>query len=306
MQPAKEKHDRVQLSAVIVTYNNADIIAECLTSLAQSLCAMASASEVLLIDNASSDHTASRLQTKCKDLLQPFARHRVILNDKNLGYTAGVNQGLRRAAGKYLLLLNPDIILRQDTLRTLVQCLESDAEVGVVAPQLRYPDDRIQPSCRAFPRKRDVIYDCLGLSFLFPQSPEIGRWRLGNFNHRESREVDQPQGAFLLAKAAVMKSVGLLDERFPMFFSDVDWCRRGKEHGWRIRFCAETFAYHQKGASVFQKRPEMIVSSHRSFIQYFRKYDISLRQKCTTTLLHFLLLVITLPRVVFSFVERRR
>ncbi len=305
MQPPTEKSDCIQLSAVIVTYNNIDMIADCLASLSQALHSLLSASEVLLIDNASSDQTGRWLQAHRRDLRKQFAQHQVILNDNNLGYTAGVNQGLKHATGRYILLLNPDIILQRDTIHTLLQCLESNPAIGVVAPQLRFLNDRIQPSCRNFPRKRDVIYDSTGLSFFFSKSAEFNRWRMGDYSHRESREVDQPQGAFLLARKTALDAVGLLDERFPMFFSDVDWCRRVKQQDWRILYCADTYAYHKRGASVFQKRPEMIVSSHRSFIQYFRKLDSTLWQKTGTALLHLLLLVITLPRVVFSFLERR-
>ncbi len=306
MQPPTEQRDCIQLSVIIVTYNSSDVIAECLASLSHALHSFPWASEVLLIDNASSDQTDRLLQANAEKLCRQFARHRIILNDKNLGYTAGINQGLQCATGRYVLLLNPDIVLQPDSIRRLLQRLESEPRVGVVAPQLRFFDHRIQPSCRSFPRKRDVVYDCIGLSFLFPKSAEFNRWRMGDFDHQESRDVDQPQGAFLVAKKAVLDAVGALDERFPMFFSDVDWCRRVKQKGWRILFCADAYALHKQGASVFQKRPEMIVSSHRSFVQYFQKYDVSHWQKYCSALLHLWLLVITLPRVMFSSLERRQ
>ena len=121
---------------------------------------------------------------------------------------------------------------------------------------------------------------------------------MADFDHKSSRYVDQPQGAFLLAKSHVLNDVGLFDERFPMFFSDVDWCYRVKQHGWLIRFCSGTSVLHKKGASIYQRRAEMIVTSHRSFVDYFRKYDKNKWNQFTTFLIYILLLVISLPRFV--------
>ncbi|MBN1997394.1 glycosyltransferase family 2 protein [candidate division KSB1 bacterium] len=281
------------ISIVIVTYNNIRWIKACLKGLASS--AAGFNSQLFIIDNSSTDGTVVFLRNK--NLLQSqFNRVKVILNSENVGFTRAVNQGLRLCTGNRILLLNPDVVLSEKTLSVLLQCLEKNPQIGVVAPQLRYPDGRIQPSCRRFPQKMDVIFDIIGVGSL--RIPLVNKysWKMPDFDHASSRDVEQPQGAFLLFPRDVLLEVGLLDEDFPMFFSDVDWCRRVRQQGWRIRFCAETFAYHAKGDSVYYKRLKMVVSSHRSFFKYFLKYAKG--YKLADYLIGLLLLLLLIPRLV--------
>jgi N-acetylglucosaminyl-diphospho-decaprenol L-rhamnosyltransferase len=303
MLPSNPNNGKFQFSVIIITYNSIDMIPGCLASLSQALRSFSS--QIFIIDNASSDRTDLWLSENRSHLETRFSCVQIIFNKQNLGYSAGTNQGLKRALGEWILLLNPDVILLPDTVTALLKCFAGDNRIGVVAPQLRFPHGGIQPSCRAFPGKRDVLVDCLGLNRLFASSARLNRWRMAGFDHRQSREVDQPQGAFLLMRQSVLREVGFLDERFPMFFSDVDWCLRVKQLGWRILFCAETYAYHKKGASVYQKRPQMILSSHRSFIRFFQKYDHTFAQKIATGLIYLLLLLVTLPRIILSFMGVR-
>ena len=237
-------------------------------------------SEVIVIDNASSDGTDWELNSGVHWRKLGFKRSKVILNRRNLGYTRAVNQGLKLCRGRFALLLNPDIKFVDSPFPRLFELLE-DRRIAVVAPQLRFFDGRIQPSCRRFPAKRDVFFEVFGLSRLFPHSAFFNRWRMSDFDHRSSRDVDQPQGAFLLMRRSLIERIGLLDERFPMFFSDVDFCRRAAQVG-RIHFCADVFVGHRQGTSVRQRRAAMILSSHRSFVDYFRKYDLDVWQRLAT------------------------
>ena len=195
-------------------------------------------------------------------------------------------------------MLNPDVIFAENPFERLIQEFEQNPDIGVVSPQFRFLDEKIQPSCRRFPRKIDVLYEFLGLAKIFSRSAVYNAWRMPDFDHQHIRDVDQPQGAFLLTTPRVLDKVGFLDESFPMFFSDVDWCRRVMAHEWRIRFIASVFVYHFRGASVKQKRARMIISSHQSFVAYFRKYDKNWRNRCATKLVHLLLLMATPLRLL--------
>lgn len=157
-------------------------------------------------------------------------------------------------------------------MRRLIDVLGSDHQTGVVAPQLRNPDGSLQPSCRRFPRRRDVTYECLGLNLLFPKSRLFNSWKMGDFDHLSQRRVEQPQGAFLLTTREVMNSVGLWDETYPMFFSDVEWCHRVKNAGLDIIFEPGARVMHQKGVSIYKRRAAMIWTSHISFYRYLKKY----------------------------------
>ncbi|MDZ7334274.1 MAG: glycosyltransferase family 2 protein [candidate division KSB1 bacterium] len=283
-------------SIVIVTFNNQYEIVSCIESLGHALAGFRA--EIFLIDNYSADETFHI----SKKLLSQFdERHHwsLICNETNIGFTKAVNQGLRQAQGDFVLLLNPDTELPADVFRPLVEILHADPQVGMVAPQLRNPDGSIQPSCRRFPRRRDVIYHALGLHWLFKRSREFNSWKMGDFDHQSQREVDQPQGAFLLARRQAVDQVGLLDERFPMFFSDVDWCRRFIAHGWKILFVPSVQIVHHKGTSIYRNRLKMIWSSHRSFYHYFQKYQRGFFQRMLNLLIGEILIGLALVRSIF-------
>lgn len=291
----------IDISVVIVTFNNRYTIGRCIKTLARFMSPLQV--ELILIDNASTDGTRTILEKIDRRRPSDFASLTVLFNSQNLGYTRAVNQGLVLCRGRYVLLLNPDIEFVAPILTTLT-ALFARCEIVAVAPQLRYPNGKIQPSCRRFPIKRDILFEILGLSRLFPRSALFNRWRMPDFAHDHSRAVEQPQGAFLLIRRSVMQTVGPLDERFPMFFSDVDLCRRLYQHG-VIWFCAEGYVVHLQGVSVHQVRDRMIVSSHRSFADYFAKYDHTKRQAAVTLLIRFVLLC-ALPIRLAAVVLKKR
>lgn len=288
----------VNITVVVVTYNSHNEIATCLKSLAQASHGLSV--QLIIVDNASQDGTIQVVKNCLSSLSAEFNHVEIINNVENLGFTRGVNQGLAKRLGRFLLLLNPDTELKPNTLSSLITCLTSRSEVAIVAPQLLYPDGTIQPSCRRFPKHRDVLFELLGLARLFPHSKIFNGWKMGDFDHQHTREVDQPQGAFLFVRSSALEQVGNLDPRFTMFFSDVDWCQRFKQAGWKILFCAESTAVHHKGASVYKNRARMIVLSHRDFIAYFRKYYSGIIHSILNIITEFFLLAVTLPRLLLQ------
>lgn len=262
----------ISLSIIIVAYNHEHEIKNCLHTLKAAISSLQA--EIFIIDNHSIDLTIA----VAVNLLSNFdKRHRwsIICNKANRGFTRAVNQGLARSRGEYVLILNPDTELPEHIFQPLVQVIQDSSDVGIISPQFRNPGGSLQPSCRRFPRRRDVIYNALGLSCLFRKNKEFNYWKMGDFDHQAQREVEQPQGAFLLARRKAIEQVGPLDERFPMFFSDVDWCRRFVEQGWKILFVPGVQIIHHQGSSIYKNLLKMIWSSHRSFYHYFKKYDRS-------------------------------
>lgn len=256
---------RPKISVVIVTYQSGNHITACLRSLLNEL--KNTDYKIIIIDNNSLDETRQRLD----ELKENDAVH-LIFNEKNLGFTKALNQGLGKVQGDFILILNPDIVLQPGCLGALLRSLGEKPQVGVVAPQLLHEDSSVQPSCRRFPKLRDVVFNLTGLSALFNSSRLFNGWKMGDFGHDSQRSVEQPQGAFLLLRKKILPEVGLWDESFPMFFSDVDWCKRVKEHGVDILFEPAAKAVHRKGASIAKLRSRMIWSSHRSFYRYFKKH----------------------------------
>jgi len=289
-----DEKGRVFLSIIIVTFNNLPEIETCLQSLA--VAARGYKTQLILIDNQSSDGTAEWLTAQRPQLSRTFHSLHLQINDRNRGFTAAINQGLARAQGDTLLLLNPDVQLTEAVLPALLNHLRGADRVGVVAPQLRFADGTIQPSCRRLPRRRDIVFEPMPLRW--QRSLGLRSWKMPEFDHSYSVSVDQPQGAFLLFRRSVLDAVGRLDERFFMFFSDVDWCRRVKEAGYEIWFVADVFVYHHQGSSVHRRRAAMLVTSHRSFRAYFRKYDRTFWQKTGTIIVSFILLISLLFRLL--------
>jgi GT2 family glycosyltransferase len=207
------------------------------------------------------------------------------------------------ARGKYIITLNPDTQLSGGTIVKLMSVLKANGQAGVVAPQLLNPDGTVQPSCRRFPHRRDVIFEISGLSRLFSKSARFNGWKMGDFDHCEQRSVEQPQGACLMFRSDLLDHVGFWDASFPMFFSDVDWCHRVKLAGYDIVFYPDAKVVHQRGVSIHQRRPAMIWSSHESFYQYLRKYRASGRFFLANEIVGIILGMVALIRIAFAFVH---
>lgn len=260
-----------KISVILVTYQSAAEIKECLESL---LRASSLPLQILIADNASTDGTQALLKKILVDLKSENRAFELFLQTENLGFTRALNILLGRADGDMTLFLNPDTSgWPLGGLDRLAQHLLDSPSIGVVAPQLMHEDGEIQPSCRRFPKYRDLFFEMTGLSKLFSKSALLNGWKMGDFDHATARDVDQPQGACLLARREVIERGGLWDEKFPMFFSDVDWCRRVWDAGWRIRFVPEVKVVHHQGVSVHKRRAAMIWTSHKSFYDYLCKYN---------------------------------
>jgi GT2 family glycosyltransferase len=278
------------VSIIIVTYNSEKEIINCINSLLPQLNDFDG--EIIIIDNDSNDKTISFI----KDIDSKSIS--IIQNKENFGYTKANNQGVKNVKGDYILFLNPDTIVPNSTIKNLLDEIKDDKNLGVMAPQLRFPDGEIQNSCRRFPRRRDILYDSIGLSKIFNNSKEFNYWKMGDFDHKKSSLVDQPAGAALLIPKMIFDEIGLLDEQFPMFFSDVDLCKRIWDAGYNVQYTIKSFIIHKGGASVYRKRIKMIVSSHFSFWKYFNKYKTKLFDKIINVIVGIFLLVLIPFRIL--------
>lgn len=260
------------LSILIVNWNTRELLRDCLQSL--QTYPSSEPMEVWVLDNASSDGSAQMVQTE-------FSTVNLLACERNLGYAAGNNLLLQRARGEYLLLLNPDTEVTEGALDTAVQYLRQHPEVAALGAKLVHPDGRVQRSVRGFPEPEAVLWEYLGLARLFPRSRRFGAYRMTWFTYDHIAEVDQPMGTFLLLSRRAVRAVGLMDERFPIFFNEVDWCYRAKRKGWKIIFHPEVVIIHHGGASTRQVRPQMVWESHRSLLRFYEKHY---RQRLPTLL----------------------
>lgn len=221
--------------------------------------------EIIVVDNSPHDN--------CADLIQNRPV-KYILNQRNTGYTCAINQAIVLASGEYLFLLNPDVRLQPHCTVELLNSLAADNSAAA-APQLLNDDDSIQYSVRNFPNFATLCYDATALSSLFPNSRTFGRWRNRYFDHSTASAIEQPMASALMIRREVVTRLGPLDERFFVFFSDVDYCKRMIEAGYKILFVPAAQAHHKIGGSTRQEGAWLIRDSHRGFYCYLVKHELN-------------------------------
>jgi N-acetylglucosaminyl-diphospho-decaprenol L-rhamnosyltransferase len=250
-----------------VTYNSAGSIEPCLRALRQH--DDQQEWERIVVDNASRDQTVAAVQSA-----DPGPR--LIQNPANLGFAAAANRGAQSAAGKILLFLNPDAVAAPGALQELARAL-GPAGVGAVGGLLMRADN--QPDrgfiVRRFPTVATMAAEILLLNRLWPRNPLNRRYRCLDLDYAQSQDVDQPAGACLAIKREVFESVGGFDEGFfPVWFEDVDLCRRLRARGSRIVYCPRALFTHTGGHSVSQvPLADRQIFWYRNLLRYFRKHE---------------------------------
>ncbi len=252
----------MKLSVIIVTWNSAEDIEQCLATLNYG-----ADFEVLVVDNASRDGTA--------DIVAGWHNVRLVRSDHNYGYARANNQGLAATTGDYVLLLNPDTRLELGTIDRLTDCLDQRPDIAAVAPRLVNDDGSTQHSIRSFPTPAGVLWEIAGLARLFPRCRALNRWFLRGFDYERDAVVDQPMASCLLIRRAVLEQLGGFDERFPIFYNDVDLSRRMRDAGHKTLYLSSVRVFHKRGASTGKARARMIRAAHRSLFAYLRKHDRS-------------------------------
>src|SRR4030095_10989169 len=224
--PANETDSSgIDVSVIIVTWNSADVIMQCADSVIKNSAALNV--ELIIVDNCSSDDTFTVINTISYDKLQTFQ------NSENLGYTKAVNQGIKLSNGRNILLLNPDTVLHEGCINTLSNFLDTNPSYGACAPLMLNEDGTVQHSVRNFPTYLTMFFEFTLLAYLFPKSKVFGKWKMKYYSYDKNVDVTQPMAAALMVKK---ESLGSMDERFEMFFNDVDICKRITDSREKIRF----------------------------------------------------------------------
>ncbi len=278
-----------KVSIVIVAWNSWKYLPACLDSIyAQKEIDK----EVTVIDNGSRDGSSEKLS-------KSYPQVKLIANTRNLGYARACNQGMKEAKGEFILLLNPDTVLQEDSMATMLEFMTKSPEVGALGPQLLNFDDTIQPSCRRFPTHTTLLWEFTGLSRLFPKHPVFGSWRMGDFDFQRIREVDQPMASALLIRKEVTEKVDLMDQSFVMFFNDVDYCYRIKQASFKIVYYPDAKVFHHLGGSTKERKALMIIHSHWGFFKYLQKYHSRGLDKLLLVLSAIVLTFTGLIRIIF-------
>lgn len=233
-----------KLSIMIINWNTKDLLQACLRSLYED---PQQAFEVIVVDNHSTDGSLEMLR-------ETFPQVEAISNTTNRGFAAAVNQAIPLSRGQCVLLLNPDTVILKGAIDRLLDFLESHPRAGAVGPQLLNLDGSVQR--RGLYRRHPTIpqvclfYTCL--RFLAQRRRTLVARYWEHIDHTVTQEVDQIPGACCLVRRKVIEEVGLLDERFFLYFEDVDWCYRIRRHGWKLYFAPQAMVIHYVAGSTSQ------------------------------------------------------
>jgi len=253
-----------EVSVVLVSYNCGRDLVVCLDDLARE--AERIPLEAIVIDNCSADDSAQA----CR-LNHPWVE--LIVNRANLGFARAVNQGLKRARGRFFMLLNPDTRLVPGALSEMAAFLGDHPRAGAVGPKILDFDGSIQLSARRTQTPLAFLFNRYSLlTQLWPSNPLSRRYLLSDWDHDSPREVDWLSAAALMVRREAVERAGLMDEGFFLFHEDVDWCRRIGQAGFGIFFWPRAQVVHRIGISKERSSPRLIAIRHRSMIHYVHKH----------------------------------
>ena len=193
-----------------------------------------------MVDNASRDGTAEMVRSE-------FSRVELIANDENRGFAAANNQAIRASVGRYILLLNPDTVIRDGAISRCVEYADAHPDVGIVGCQVYLDDHRIQQTGFAFPSAWNLALTFSGLSRAFPKSKIFGAPELGWWGRDDERDLDVISGMFMLIRKEALDEVGLLDEDYFIYTEETDLCFRFARAGWRRVFTPSARILHVCG-----------------------------------------------------------
>jgi len=254
----------LDLSIVIVNYNVKHFLEQCLHSVKKATQGIKA--EVIVVDNNSADGS-------CSMMLEKFSEIKLIRNSENLGFSAANNQALKKAKGKFVLLLNPDTIIHEDSLTECLSFMEKHRDAGAIGLKMIDGKGNFLPeSKRSLPTPQSAFYKIFGLAALFPKSEKFNTYYLKHLDKDNIQKIDILTGAFMFIRASALEKCGLLDEDFFMYAEDIDLSYRLSLKGYQNYYLPSPAIIHFKGEST--KKSEFNYPRHfyGSMIRFVRKY----------------------------------
>lgn len=225
---------RMSLSIIIVHYETPDLLEGCLRSIREH--GGAGVREVLVVDNSR--------RLKAREVVDAFPGVRLLENTENTGFSRAVNQGIRDTSGEWFLILNPDTCLKPGALDALMEFGARHPDAGILGPRLVNPDDTLQYSCRRFYTFRTLLYRRTFLGRWMKNNREVREHLMLDYDHLVARVVDWVLGGAMLVRRRAAEDVGGMDERFFLYFEDVDWCYRMAKRGWKVWYAPAATVEH--------------------------------------------------------------
>lgn len=254
----------MDVSVVIVNWNTRELLRGCLDSIMKQT--RRASCEIMVVDNASRDGSASMCE-------RDFPSVAVIANRINRGFAAANNQGMLRARGRYVLLLNPDTIILDGAIDRCVAYADDHTDIGVLGCQVLEADSQVQQTGFSFPSPWTLFLTLTGLPRLFPGLPLFTKPQMGWWKRDSEQDIDVVSGMFMLVRREAIEHVGFMDESYFVYAEEADWCFRFYKAGWRRVFYPGARIIHIDGGgkSTSQVNVKMWVQLQKSTMIYFRK-----------------------------------
>jgi len=260
----------LELSIIINSYKNPELLKLCIDSIKDNLREVNY--EIIAADSATEEDTEMMMREDYPDVIFfPFK--------KNVGFQALLKKGIEESQGKYLLLLNGDILITKRSVENLFDFIRNNTDVGIAGPKLLDFNGRLQYSCFRFYKPITILYRRTFLKkFKFAQK-HLDWFLMKDYNHKHSKEVDWLMGSALMVSRKALEKVGLMDPRFFMYMEDVDWCRRFWENEFKVFYFPASVMHHYHGKGSDKGGFFRSILSNKltwvhilSAVKYFKKY----------------------------------
>jgi len=269
----------MDVSVIVINFNTLELTKNCIASVMQFSAGFSL--EIILVDNASTEADVSVLSSE-----MPFLK--IIKNPVNVGFAKGNNVGISVASGEYILLLNSDTVLTENTISKLFSYLKAYPKVGAVSTRLIFPDGQHQDSAQRFPSIKYSLLELLRVQKFLPKR-QSGKLLLGAFfNHGATVEADWVWGTCLMIPSKVINQLpgNKLDDQFFMYSEDVQWCMDIRKLGYKIIFFAESEVTHLMGGSSGNKNNMMLENGELFLKRNYASWEIWLIKKLAKLLDH--------------------
>ncbi len=268
----------MKLSVVIVNYNVEHFLEQCLLSVRKAMQSVDG--EVFVVDNNSIDGSVKMVKNK-------FPEVKLLANNNNLGFSKANNQAIKLATGEYVLLLNPDTVVEDDTFSKVIEFMDSHPDAGGLGVKMVDGSGKFLPeSKRGLPTPEAAFYKMFGISKVFPKSKRFSKYHLGYLSPDEIHEVDILAGAFMLMRKSVLDKTGLLDESFFMYGEDIDLSYRIVKAGYKNYYFPETRIIHYKGESTKKSSVNYVIVFYKAMVIFARKHFTQKNARLLTNLIN--------------------
>ena len=223
--------------------------------------------EVILVDNNSKDDGL-------EPILKRYTKIQFINNSKNVGFARANNQGAKIASGDFLLFLNPDTIMIEDAVESMLDYIRPDSSIGILGPKVLNPDQTTQLSCRKFPTVWSGLFNRYSLATrLFPNNRYSRDYLMLDYDHNSIRSVDWVSGCCMMMSESTLKKANGFDENYFLFIEDVDLCQVIKKQGLRVVYFPNAKIFHKISSSNARSTSRVIIKRHQGMIYYNQKYS---------------------------------